>query len=81
MSNAPVIKETVLIGISGIDTNKPNYYGEMVNMKKDDGTPLFQTVEMKIKCKKCWQSAHDIECTHGEYRISLGQWQRVKIDK
>jgi hypothetical protein len=64
------VKDTVVIGISTpLEAN--NFYSQMLEAKKPDGSPLFKTLEITTLCDAC-VAAGALECPH---KTELPSWK------
>ena len=60
----PQVKNTALIAISTpLDTS--NFYSNLINMKADNGTPVFEVLQASAACDKCIKELDDpSKCPH-----------------
>ena len=64
------VNDTVLLGISTpLDEN--NFYSVMLDMRKPDGTKMFNVLEITLLCADC-QAAGRVECPH---KADLPAWK------
>ena len=58
------VKNTTLLAIS-TPLGEENYYSAMLTMKRPNGSPLFNTVEVRLMCQKCKEEGKT-ECPHSD---------------
>lgn len=58
------VKNTTLLAIS-TPLGDENYYSAMLKMKRPNGVPLFNTVEVRLMCQKCKEEGKT-ECPHSD---------------
>ena len=64
------VRDTALIGISTpLDAN--NFYSELVQSVKPDGSPLFNVVTIRLLCEDC-EKAGRMQCPHN---VDVPPWK------
>lgn len=64
------VKDTVLLGIS-TPLDETNFYSMLLDMKRPDGTPLFNVLTITLLCDDC-QKAGLLACPH---KAELPAWK------
>ena len=67
------VQDTVLLGIS-TPLDESNFYSVMLDMKRPDGTPLFNVVTITLLCDDC-SKAGLLQCPH---KAELPAWKSGK---
>lgn len=57
------VQSSVLLCISTLLEND-NHYSRMFSLENDDGTPLFEQIQISLVCDKCMATDHPERCTH-----------------
>lgn len=55
------VRHTAMLAISTPD-DETNYYSELFNLKKEDGSCLFNLISIGLACATCLENA--LQCTH-----------------
>jgi hypothetical protein len=57
------MSSSVLLCISTLREGD-NHYSKMFQMRKEDGTPLFQSIQVNLVCEACMKTDHPERCQH-----------------
>ena len=70
------------IGISTL-ADPFNFWSQMLDLKDDDGTPVFKTIRYSLVCKDCAAAGLEDTCTHnyGDLPYWQDESQHNKLEK
>jgi hypothetical protein len=57
------MSSSVLLGISTL-LDGSNHYTKMINLKKADGQPVFESMAITLVCDACLKTEHPEKCKH-----------------
>jgi len=69
------VQSSVLLCISTLLSGE-NHYTRMFNLENDDGTPLFEQIQISLVCAKCLASDHPEKCNHKS--ADMPRWLSAK---
>lgn len=67
------VNNTAILAISTPGEGSSNYYNHLLNITNEDGTPMFNTLEIGLACKACQIEGIPDRCYHK--RVRLPPWK------
>jgi len=67
------VNQTAILAISTPGEGDSNYYNLLLDLKDEDGAPMFLTIEIGLACDVCRDEGKAADCTHT--RVRLPPWK------